>query len=274
MNIHELENKAIDIRKLVFDISLKAGSGHFGGSLSAVEILTVLYNRIMNYDVKNIKWNERDRFILSKGHALLALAATLLDAGFFTEELIENYNGLDSAFGMHPNMHYIPGIDMSTGSLGHGLSVGVGMALTAKLDKADWRTFVLLGDGETDEGMVWEAAMSAGHFKLDNLIAIVDRNGYCLDGCTEDIMTLEPYVDKWKAFGWNVVEADGHNIQQLVDAFDASTKCSNKKPSLIIAHTVKGKGADFMENQTNWHYGGLDTETVKKIKVQLESQRR
>lgn len=273
MNSTELFNKAIDMRCKLFDISLKAGSGHFGGSLSAVDILTVLYFDELNVRPEDPEWADRDRFILSKGHALLALAGILMDKGYYPESFTDNYNGYESAFGMHPNMHYIPGIDMSTGSLGHGLSVAGGMAITGKLDNADWRVYALLGDGECNEGMVWEAAMSAAHFKLDNLCAIVDRNKLELDGPTEEIMALEPFADKWKAFGWNVIEVDGHSVEELQEAFKAAREFKGK-PTVIIAHTIKGKGADFMENQTNWHYGGLDDETVAALKEKLQQQRR
>lgn len=273
MTEKELFNKAIDLRCGVFDMSLKAGSGHFGGSLSCIELLTVLY-----YDELRVKpddpcWPQRDRFILSKGHALLGLSTVLMEKGYFPKEFTDNYNGYESAFGMHPNMHYIPGIDMSTGSLGHGLSIGVGMALSAHLDEADWRTYVLLGDGECDEGMVWEAAMAAAHFKLDNLVAIVDRNHLSLDGKTEDVMRLEPFADKWRAFGWNAIEIAGHDVEEIRSAFRKAKECKSA-PSVIIASTTKGKGADFMENQTNWHYGGLDSDTVERIKESLREQRR
>jgi len=274
VNVIELHNKAIDIRKKMLDISLRAGSGHFGGSLSVIDIITALYFHTMKYDSKNPSLTSRDRFILSKGHALLGLAAVLLDAGFYDEEFTDNYNGLESAFGMHPNMHYIPGIDMSTGSLGHGLSVGVGMALAARLDKADWRVFVLMGDGENDEGMIWEAAMSAAHFKLDGIIGIIDRNKLSLDGPTEEIMALEPLDEKWRSFGWNVYETDGHDMESIVKTLDEVTKSRNGKPSVIIAHTIKGKGCDFMEGNTSWHYGGLDEETIEQFKEKLEAGRR
>ncbi len=273
MNSTELFNKAIDMRCKLFDISLKAGSGHFGGSLSAMDILTVLYYDELNVRPEEPGWQDRDRFILSKGHALLALAGILMDKGYYPESFTDNYNGYESAFGMHPNMHYIPGVDMSTGSLGHGLSVAGGMAITAKLDKAGWRVYALLGDGECNEGMVWEAAMSAAQFKLDNLCAIIDRNKLSLDGPTEEIMSIEPFADKWKAFGWNVIEIDGHKVEEIQDAFKAAKECKGK-PTVIIANTIKGCGADFMENQTNWHYGGLDEETVEALKEKLQQQRR
>jgi transketolase len=273
MTSNELFNKAIDLRCKLFDMSLKAGSGHFGGSLSCMDILTVLYYDELNIRPGEPDWEGRDRFVLSKGHALLGLASVLKDKGYFPEEFTDNYNGYESAFGMHPNMHYIPGIDMSTGSLGHGLSVAGGMAITAKLDHVWWRVYALLGDGECDEGMVWEAAMSAAHYKLDNLIAFVDRNKLSLDGTTEEVMGLEPFADKWRAFGWNVIEIDGHDVDQILKALkDAKeAKC---KPSVIIASTIKGKGAELMEGKTDWHYGGLDSETVEEIKAGLQKQRR
>lgn len=269
----ELFNKAIDLRCMLLDISLKAGSGHFGGSLSCMDVLTALYYGELNVRPEDPGWAGRDRFILSKGHALLALAAVLMDKGYYPKEFTDNYNGYESAFGMHPNMRYIPGIDMSTGSLGHGLSVGTGMAIVARLDGATWRTYVLLGDGELDEGMVWESAMSAAHFKLDNLVAIVDRNKLSLDGTTEEVMGLEPLEDKWRAFGWHVQKIDGHDMGQIVQALKDAREVKGK-PSVIISETVKGKGADFMENQTNWHYGGLDDETVAGLKEKLQKQRR
>lgn len=273
MTTKDLINQSLDLRCKVFDMSLKAGSGHFGGSLSCLDILTVLYYHELNIRPQEPGWPQRDRFVLSKGHALLALATVLMEKGYYPESFTENYNGFESAFGMHPNMHYIPGIDMSTGSLGHGLSVGVGMALTARLDQALRRTYVLLGDGECDEGMVWEAAMSATHFKLGNLLAVVDRNKLSLDGPTEEVMQLEPFADKWRAFGWNVIEIDGHDHGAIVSGFKQARE-SIDQPTVIIANTIKGKGADFMENQTNWHYGGLDSETVENIKAVLQSQRR
>ena len=266
-----LANKAIDIRKAILDVSLRAHSGHFGGSLSAVDILVALYYQVLRYDPKAPAKPDRDRFVLSKGHALLGLAPILADSGFFPQSFMDNYNGLDSAFGMHPNMRYIPGIDMSTGSLGHGLSVSVGMALAARLDKASYQVYCLLGDGELDEGMIWEAAMSAAHFRLSNLTAIVDRNRLSLDGKTEDVMRLEPLKAKWEAFGWRVIPANGHDMGSLLSALEAARE--GEGPAVIIAETIKGKGVAMMEGQTNWHYGGLDEETVEALKAELEKGR-
>lgn len=272
-DILELQEKVVDIRKKVIGLSQVAGGGHLGGSLSMTDVVVALYYHTMNYDPKNPDWPERDRFILSKGHGALGLCPVLADVGYYDEELMENFNDLDSPFGMHPDMNKIPGIEMSTGSLGHGLSVAVGVALSGRLDNADWRVFCLLGDGECNEGMVWEAAMSAGHYRLGNLTAIVDRNRYSLDGPTEEIMALEPLADKWRAFGWGVREVDGHDIQQVVDALDSLPGAGSQRPNCIIAHTIKGKGVSFMENANEWHYAGCDDELTARALEDLEACR-
>lgn len=269
----ELKNKAVDIRKKIVELSATAGGGHLGGSLSMVEVLVALYYRVMKYDPGNPDWPERDRFVMSKGHGAVGLCPVLADVGYYPEELMCDFNDLDSPFGMHPDMNKIPGIEMSTGSLGHGLSISVGVALSGKLDRADWRVFCLLGDGECDEGMVWEAAMSASHFKLGNLSAIVDRNGYSLDGPTEEIMALEPFARKWRAFGWNCYEVDGHDIEQLLGAFDKVPDARADKPTCIIANTTKGKGVSFMEGANEWHYGGCDDELTAQALGELEACR-
>ncbi len=269
-SIEELQEKAVEIRKKILEISAIAGGGHLGGSLSMVEILVALYYHAMRYNPKEPRWPQRDRFVLSKGHGILGLCPILADLGFYPEELWQDYGRLDSAFGMHPNMDKIPGIDMSTGSLGHGLSVGVGMALAGRLDQADWRVFVLLGDGELDEGSNWEAAMSASHFQLGNLVAIIDRNGLQVDGSTEEVMALEPLAEKWRAFGWRVIELDGHDLHQLVEALDSLPPANSTQPTCIIAKTVKGKGVSFMEGKGEWHYGGLDEEHTKQALEELE----
>lgn len=269
----ELQNKAVDIRKKIIELSAVAGGGHLGGSLSMADALVALYYHVLKYDPKNPDWPERDRFILSKGHGALGLCPVLCDAGYYAEEMMANFNDLDSPFGMHPDMNKIPGIEMSTGSLGHGLSVAVGVALSGKLDKADWRVFCLLGDGECDEGMVWEAAMSASHFKLGNLTAVVDRNGYSLDGPTEEIMALEPFAEKWRSFGWNCYEVDGHDMQALLEVFDKLPDAGADKPTCIISNTVKGKGVSFMENANEWHYAGCDDELTAQALEELEACR-
>ncbi|MBC7190181.1 transketolase [Candidatus Aerophobetes bacterium] len=265
----ELERKAKSIRRRIIEILAKAGGGHYGGSLSCVEILTCLYFDILNINPERPKWEERDRFILSKGHAAAAFVCVLAERGFFPSDLLDTFNKLDSPFGMHPDMNKIPGCDMSTGSLGHGLSVGVGMALAAKVDKKKFRVFVLLGDGECQEGSVWEGAMAAAHYKLDNLIAIVDRNRICMDGCTEEIMALGDLRKKWEAFGWKVREINGHNVEEILRAL-RSVPFEEGKPSVTIANTVKGKGVSFMENTHKWHYRAASEEETKRALGELE----
>ena len=270
-----LEDKALGIRKKIIELTVLGGAGgsHVGGSLSETDILVALYHHILKYDPKNPSWPERDRFILSKGHGALGLYPVLADVGYFSEELFSTFHLLDSPFGWHPDMKKLLGIEMSTGSLGHGLSVAIGVALSARLEGAEWRTYCLLGDGELDEGTVWEAAMSAAHYKLGNLIAIVDRNGLSLDGPTEEVMALNPLKAKWEAFGWNGIEIDGHNMQQLVDTLESLPPPSSSKPMAIIANTVKGKGVSFMENAAEWHMGGLSAEKAEEVLAELESNR-
>lgn len=268
-----LKGKAVDIRKKIVSLVIIAGGGHVGGGLSMVEILVTLYHHVMKIDPKNPKWAERDRFVLSKGHGGVGICPVLCDAGYFEEKLMANFNQLDSPFGMHPDMNKVPGIEMSTGSLGHGLGVGVGMALAARMDKASWRTYVLLGDGECNEGTVWEAAMSAKHFKLGNLIAIVDRNHFMIDGPTEEIMSIEPFADKWAAFGWDVKQVAGHDFNQLLDVFEKLPPVESDKPTVIIADTIKGRGISFMEAQAKWHYGGLDSDMERRAVEEIKKMR-
>ncbi|RLF63860.1 MAG: transketolase [Thermoplasmata archaeon] len=249
--IKELQRKALLIRKYVVDSVYRAGSGHPGGSLSIADILSCLYFHEMRHDPKNPKWPDRDRLVLSKGHASPALYAALAIAGYFPVEELKNLRKTGHFLQGHPCMLKVPGVDMSTGSLGQGLSVGVGMAMAAKLDNKDYRVFVILGDGETDEGQVWEAAASASHYSLDNIIAILDRNGLQIDGHTEEILNLEPTQWRWRAFGWDVIEIDGHNIEEILDAIHEADK--NDKPTLIIAYTIKGKGVSFMEGSLSFH---------------------
>lgn len=270
--ISSLKEKAKLIRKHIIKMLVKAAGGHFGGSLSSVEILVSLYFHILRIDPKNPRWEDRDRFVLSKGHACAALCPVLAEQGFFSPELLLTFNKLDSPFGMHPDMHKIPGCDMSTGSLGHGLPVGLGMALMAKLDKKGYRVFVLLGDGELQEGSVWEAAMAASHYKLDNLTAIVDRNRIELDGATEEIIGLEPLSEKWQSFGWKVKEIDGHNIRKIIETLKDLPFVVNK-PSVVIAYTVKGKGISFVENTHDWHYAKMSEEQAQRALVELSGEK-
>lgn len=224
-----------------------AGSGHPGGSLSSVEILVTLYGVVMRHDPRRPDWPDRDRFVLSKGHAAPALYAVLAESGYFDVSVLRTLRRLDSALQGHPDMRRTPGVEMSTGSLGMGLAMGNGMALGVRLDGRPSRVYVLLGDGECDSGPVWEAAMAAAHYELDNVVAVVDRNGMQIDGTTEAVMQLEDLGQKWRAFGWNVIEvAHGHSIQALQAAF-ALARETKRVPSVIIAHTVKGKGVSFME---------------------------
>ncbi len=252
MNIRELEEKARQVRRLIIESLHAAGSGHPGGSLSAADIVTALYFSEMNVDPGDPKMKGRDKFILSKGHAAPAQYAALALRGYYPAEDLLTLRKLGSAFQGHPNMHYVPGIEMSTGSLGQGFSAACGMAQANKLDGDPGRIYTLLGDGEIQEGLVWEAAMSAAHYGLDNLVAIVDHNGLQIDGRNEDVMTVAPIADKFKAFGWNVICIDGHDHKQILAALADARACSGR-PTAIIAETVKGKGVSFMENQVGWH---------------------
>ncbi|RDY23557.1 transketolase [Romboutsia maritimum] len=240
------------IRRDIVSMIHGAKSGHPGGSLSAVEILTALYFDEMNVDPTNPKMEDRDRFVLSKGHAAPVLYSTLANKGFFDKEELKGLRKIGRMLQGHPDMKGTPGVEMSTGSLGQGFSVACGMAMASKLDNAPWNVYTLLGDGEVQEGIVWEAAMSAAHYKLDNMVAFLDFNGLQIDGPTEKVMNLGSIVDKFKAFGWNVIEIDGHDFDQIFAALDMA-KSTVGKPTMIVAKTVKGKGVSFMENQAGWH---------------------
>ena len=260
-NINELEKISRQARSLLIETLVCAGCGHPGGALSCMDILTVLYFDILNIDPQNPKWEARDRFILSKGHSSIGLYSILYLRGFMDKKTLLTFRQDGSSLCGHPDMNKVPGVEMSTGSLGHGLSVGIGLAVAAKKDNKRYRVIVLLGDGETQEGSVWEAAMFAAHHKLDNLTAIVDRNRIQIDGFTEDILSLEPYKAKWEAFGWKVEEIDGHNLEQIQKAFMKKTEAG--KPLLILANTIKGKGVSFMENNPAWHGGGLKGDLIE-----------
>jgi Transketolase, N-terminal subunit len=256
------------IRKDIVSMICKSKSGHPGGSLSAVEILTALYFDQMNIDPTNPKMEDRDRFVLSKGHAAPALYATLAERGYFPKEELNNLRKLGSMLQGHPDMNKIPGVEMSTGSLGQGFSVACGMAMAAKLDNAPWNVYALLGDGEVQEGIVWEAAMSAAHYKLDNMIAFLDYNGLQIDGDVESVMNINPIEDKFKTFGWNVITIDGHDFDQIFAALDMAKDTVNK-PTMIIAKTVKGKGVSFMENQASWHGSAPSEEQLQQALSEL-----
>ncbi len=251
-SVAEMEAVAKRLRRHIITMIGKAGSGHPGGSLSAVEILTALYFKVLRHKSQDPHWVDRDRFILSKGHAAPALYATLAECGYFPVDELATLRQMDSRLQGHTDMTLTPGVEMSAGTLGQGLSFAIGMALAGRLNQKDYRTYVLLGDGECDVGQVWEAAMSAAHFKVDNVVAIVDKNGQQLDGWTRDIMNLDPFPAKWRAFGWKVIELDGHNLPELIQAFAEARKVKGK-PTVIIAHTIKGKGVSFMENNNDFH---------------------
>jgi transketolase len=252
MNHTELKAKAIQIRMDLLKMIHGAKTGHTGGSLSNTDILTALYYKIMKIDQQNPKWAERDRFIASKGHSVESLWCILADLGFFPKEELETFSQFGTRLIGHPN-NKVPGIEMNTGALGHGLAISVGMALAAKRDGKSYRVFCLMGDGEQAEGSVWEAAMAGPHFKLDNLVGIIDRNRLQISGSTEEVMGLEPLEEKWAAFGWNVVSIDGNDMESLVEAFGAVPTVQGK-PTLIMANTVKGKGVSFAENNPAWHH--------------------
>jgi transketolase len=260
-NIEHLKEMAKKIRKHVLMMFMEAGSGHPGGSLSVVEIITSLYFYKMRHNPNDPKWPERDRFVLSKGHAAPTLYAALAESGYFPVEELRTLRKLGSRLQGHPDMAKLPGVEISTGSLGLGFSVAVGMALAGRLDGRNYRVFVLLGDGETQEGQIWEAAMASSHYRLDNLTAILDRNGLQLDGPTERIMSIEPIVAKWQAFGWHVLEVDGYEIGDIMRALDEADTVKGK-PTVIIAHDVKGRGIPFMEWNADFHGKVPDKESL------------
>ena len=264
-----LEKKANELRNLCLDTTYWAGSGHIGGGLSVMDILTVLYYKYMNIKVEDPKWYDRDRFILSKGHAGIAYAPVLCDKGFNDKEMLKTFNLSGSKMGMHLDSNKVVGVDASTGSLGHGMSIAVGTALAARLLGKDYKTYVVLGDGECDEGSNWEAAMSASHYKVTNMISFVDRNKCMIDGRTEDVMKLEPFCDKWTAFGFIVKEIDGNNIKELCEAIDFALENKTDKPVMIVCNTLKGCGIDFIEDNYLWHYGAFDDEKYHKAKDAL-----
>ncbi len=251
-NVEELKSLAKTVRKDIISMLTESGSGHPGGSLSAADIVTTLFFGEMNIDPKNPKDENRDRFVLSKGHAAPVLYSVLARRGFFPVEELNTLRKINSRLQGHPSMKCLPGVDMSTGSLGQGISVSVGMALAGKIDNKDYRVYTLLGDGELEEGQVWEAAMSAAHYKLDNLTAFVDFNGLQIDGDITKVMNPSPIDKKFEAFGWNVLVIDGHDIKAIQDAIEEAKRVKSK-PTVIVCKTVKGKGVSFMENQAGWH---------------------
>lgn len=264
-----LEKKAHELRMLTLDTTKWAGSAHIGGGMSALDVMTVLYHKYMKIDVSNPNWEDRDRFILSKGHVGVAYAPILCDLGFNDKELLKTFNLSNSTMGIHLDSNKVVGVDASTGSLGHGMSIAVGTALAAKVLGKDYKTYVLLGDGECDEGSNWEAAMSAAHYKTTNMISFVDRNKCMIDGRTEDVMRLEPLADKWASFGFEVKVIDGNNIKEICEAVDEALANTGDKPYMIILDTIKGCGIDFMEDDYTWHYGAIDDNKYEQAKASL-----
>lgn len=262
-DIKKLRKIANNIRKGIIEEVYSAKSGHPGGALSIADILSVLYFNQMNLDPKNPQSNLRDRLVLSKGHASAALYATLTERGFFSKEELKTFRKIDSNLQGHPDMEKVAGVDMSTGSLGQGLSIANGMAITCKMDNLGCRVYCILGDGEIEEGQIWEAAMTSNKYKLDNLCVILDYNGLQIDGTVEEVKSLDCLESKWEAFGFNVITCDGHNIQMLIDCFEQA-KQTKGKPSIIIAKTIKGKGVPFMEGKAEWHGKAPSDEEYEK----------
>jgi len=271
-DINELKEKAIKIRSTILKMLQIAGSGHTGGSLSEVEIILTLYKYEMSHNSKKPEWEQRDRFILSKGHGCPTLYAVLADCGYFSEDLLWTLRKMGSKLQGHPQRNVSLGLEASTGSLGQGLSIALGLALAAKMDKKDFRTYCLMGDGELQEGQIWEAAMMASFNKLDNLCGIVDNNKIQIDGFLKDVMNVEPLAEKWESFGWEVIRVDGHDVVGLMDAFDKVREIKGK-PSVILADTIKGKGISFMENKASWHGVAPKEDEVEKALVELKKQK-
>jgi transketolase len=263
-SIEELKVISQNTRKLILEMLVEAKSGHPGGSLSAVELVVALYYVIMRHDATKPNWPERDRFILSKGHAAPLLYSVLAQQGYFPVEQLKTLRKINSPLQGHPDPRKTLGVEMAAGSEGIGLSVGIGEAMAGKIDNRNYRVYVMMGDGEMQEGQVWEAAMCAAKYRLDNLCAIVDRNGIQQDGLTEQIMPIEPLASKWRAFNWNVIQVDGYNFEQILDAFNSAGQMRNK-PTVIIAHTTKGKGVEFMEWSPEYHGKVPDKQALETI---------
>ena len=270
-HIDRLTDRARFIRTETVRLTRIAGAGHYSAVFSCAELLAVLYYTQLRLDPTRPRWPERDRFVLSKGHAAIGLYPVLADLGYFPAGELDSYTRLGSPFGDHPDMKKIPGVDFSSGSLGHGLSISVGMALAGRLSGADYRTYCLLGDGELAEGQVWEAAMSAGHFRLGNLVAVVDANQLCIDGFVRDVMNAEPIEQRFAAFGWHTRRVDGHDLNALLDVFAGLPIDPDGPPQLIVADTIKGRGVARMELSTEWHVGNLVGADYDDVMAELVS---
>ena len=268
--INSLKLQAEINRKRLVEIVQIAKAGHIGGGLSSMNMLTALYFRVMNLNPEEPKWADRDRFVMSKGHCVEALYSVLEKRGFITKALTDTYGQFDTPLAGHPTIE-VPGIEVNSGALGHGLPIGVGMAIAAKMDKKAWRTYVLMGDGEQGEGSIYEAAMAGSHYKLDNLVAIIDRNGLQISDTTENVMALEPIAERWSAFGWDVKEINGDRMEEIVEAFD-SIDYSNGKPHLIVSRTTKGFGVSLMENILKWHHGVPTGEEYQKAIEEIDAR--
>ncbi len=266
--VKELEQKAKEIRRLIIQMLAKAGSGHPGGSLSATDLISALYFAVLRHNPKDPHWPDRDRFHMSKGHCCPLWYAVLAESGYFPKDKLWTLRQLGSILQGHPDRQ-APGVESASGSLGQGLSVALGMSLSAKIDNKDYRIYVLLGDGEIQEGNIWEAAMACSHYKRDNLCAMLDYNGFQIDGKIADVMGLEPIVAKWQAFGWHTIEIDGHNMKEILSGYEEA-KTVKGKPSIIIAHTIKGKGVSFMENVVDFHGRAPTKEEAEKALKELE----
>lgn len=269
-NIQELEKKAIEVRKGIIEAVYSGKSGHPGGSLSIADILTVLYFNEMNIDEKNPKWEDRDRLVLSKGHCSPALYSCLANRGFFEVEKLKTFRNINSNLQGHPDMNKVPGVDMTTGSLGQGLSSANGMAIAGKMNNKNYRVYCILGDGEIEEGQVWEAAMASNKYKLDNLCVIIDNNNLQIDGTIEEVMSSYPIDEKFRSFGFEIIKINGHDIDEILKAFEVAKNVKGK-PTCIIAKTIKGKGVSYMENQVGWHGKAPNEEQYKLAINELEN---
>lgn len=273
--VERVRDRALFVREETVRLISIAKTGHYASAFSCAEIFAALYyGDVLNLREGEPDWPDRDRFLMGKGHAAVGVYPILADYGFLSKDVLDEYTRLGNPLGDHPDMRKVPGIDFSSGSLGHALSAGLGMVLGARVTGRNFKVFVLLGDGELHEGQVWEAAMSAAHHKASNLIAIVDRNQYSLDGRVEDVISVEPLVDKWEAFGWETHEVDGHDVEALLGKLRSVRGDEDRqRPAVIIAHTVKGKGVSFMESEMGWHLGWLQSEDEKDVLEELRAGR-
>jgi transketolase len=270
VSLEFLADRAKMVRRETVRLARIAGAGHYSSTFSCAELLAALYYAHLRINPAHPRWPDRDRFVLSKGHVGIGLYPVLADLGYFDPRLLDHYTRFGSPFGDHPDMKKIPGTDFSSGSLGHGLSVGLGMALAGRAQGRPFRVYVLLGDGELHEGQVWEAAMAAAHFRLQGLVAIIDRNGLCIDGHTEEVMEIEPIEERFAAFGWRTARIDGHDFGAILSALDGLAPAGTGRPQLIVADTIKGRGVERMEMSLNWHVGNLAGSDYEEVMAEIE----